>query len=88
VYSGALFQGAVKAIEANGAYSQRDDSWTIAVPHLQKILEDLLRHESRASLPSYALILEEGERRGFWKVNYDHDYVADLVVMKLLIDSQ
>lgn len=88
MYSEALFQAALKAIKANGTYSQHDDTWTIAVPHLQRIFQDLLKYEPQAGLPSYTLILEVGERRGFWRLNLDHEYVKDLVVMQLLIDNQ
>jgi hypothetical protein len=87
MYSELFFKRAASAIKENGARSQHGNSWTVGIPHLQMIFEDLLRREAQQALPSYSLILEEGERRGFWEVNNDHEYVADLVVIRLLIDG-
>lgn len=78
----AFFYRAAKAIREKGTYSKYGDAWTIGVPHLQKIFEDLRGNDMRAAPLSHTAILEEGERRGFWEVNYDHDYVADLVVIR------
>lgn len=83
-----FFQRAVKAIKANATYSQRDNSWTIGVVQLRMIFDDLLQGEAPQMRSSYFLILEEGARRGFWKVDDDHDYVADLVVLRQLIGSK
>lgn len=82
-----FFRQAAKAIKANATYSRHDDSWTIGVDHVRMIFEGLLKDEPRKIIPSHILILEEGVRRGFWKVDYDHEFVKDLVVLRQLIDS-
>ena len=73
-----------KAIQANGKYSQLQDSWTIGVPNLQVIIDGLLDQESHENRPTLLEILEEGKLQRFWVVNYDHEFLADLVVIRLL----
>lgn len=80
----AFFQRAAQALKENATYSQHDGSWTIGVAQVREIIDDLLQDKPEQILPSYTLILEEGIQRGVWKVNYDHEYVADLVVLREL----
>jgi hypothetical protein len=79
-----FFRHAVQALKENASYSRDDDSWTIGVPKVRELFESLLRENPPEIVPSYILILEEGTRRGFWRVDYDHEYVADLVVLRQL----
>lgn len=85
MYSEVFFHEAAKAIRKIGTYSQRDNSWTIGISHLRMIFENLLKSEPQETLPSYIRILKEGEQRGFWQVNYDHEFVRDLVVIRLSV---
>ena len=84
----AFFRRAVRALKENATYSQHDDSWTIGIPQLRMIMADLLKQQPEEMLPSYILILEEGMRRGFWKIDYDHEYVTDIVVIRQLDDHK
>ncbi|WP_233840659.1 hypothetical protein [Dyella sp. 2HG41-7] len=82
-----LLRQVAKEIQANGKYSQLQNSWTIGVPNLQVIIDDLFVQESSELRLSYIEILGEGERLGFWVVDSDHDFVADLVVIRLLLGA-
>lgn len=85
MYSQTLFQRTAKAIKESGTYSPLSHAWTIGVPNVQMIVEELLRQELDVAPVSCVRVLEEGRRRGFWEVNDDHEYTADLVVIRPLL---
>lgn len=70
-------------IEANATYSDSQMARTISLSHLSAVYNRIVRGETPELSQSLSLgdALQMGAREGLWKVQYDKDIGATIVVL-------
>lgn len=75
------FNVVTRAITKYSVHSTDTNAWTISVPRLKDVLQELSAY-SEFNQPALDDLLEEGVCRGFWTMDYDRQNGVDIVVMR------
>lgn len=77
----AFFHRVAGLVRRHGTYSRHQSAWVIAMPYLHMLFEDVLT-DRPPEFHSFVFVLEEGALRDFWRTDFDHDHLTEIVVVR------